>query len=85
MDNKDLLQEFPAKRIKPVDGLAVTAKVWEEAHEYHRQRQRFHAMLNHGAGVVTGLEVIASDPPDTAVYVQPGIALDHRPDRTSDL
>lgn len=76
MTNKDWLQEFPSKRIKPVDGMAVTAQVWEEAHEYHHQRQRFHTMLYHGAGVVTGLEVIASDPPDTSVYILPGVAVD---------
>lgn len=73
---EDLLQEFPTRRIKPFDGMAVTAEVWEEAHEYHRQRQRFHALLSHGPGVVTGLEVIASDPADSSVYILPGIAVD---------
>jgi hypothetical protein len=73
---KDLLQMFPAERIKPVDGMAVTAQVWEESHEYHRQYQRFHTRFYHGAGVVTGLEVIASDPPDTSVYILPGVAVD---------
>ncbi|MBN1177980.1 MAG: DUF4159 domain-containing protein [Anaerolineae bacterium] len=76
MTKKDWLQAFPTRRIKPLDGLAVTAEVWEEEQTYHRQRQRFHAMLEHGPGIVTGLEVIASDPPDTAVYVLPGIAVD---------
>ena len=75
MDN-DQLQEFPTRRIKPVDGMAVTAEVWEEAHGYHRQRQRFHELLSHGAGIVSGLDVIASDPPDSAVYIQPGLAVD---------
>ncbi|RLC74814.1 MAG: hypothetical protein DRJ03_31295 [Chloroflexi bacterium] len=75
---KDLLAEFPTQRLKPVDGLAVTAEIWEEAHEYHRQQQRFHALLGHGAGIVTGLDVIASDPPDTSVYIQPGVAVDQR-------
>ncbi|MBA3532444.1 MAG: DUF4159 domain-containing protein [Ardenticatenales bacterium] len=56
--------------------MAVTAEVWEETHEYHRQQQQFHALLNHGVGIVSGLEVIASDPPDSSVYVQPGIAID---------
>jgi hypothetical protein len=74
--DKDTLQEFPSRRIKPVDGLAVTADVWREAHDYHRQRQRFHNLLSHGPGIVSGLDVIASDPPDTTVYVQPGVAVD---------
>lgn len=76
MTNKDFIQEFPVKRIKPVDGMAVTAQTWEEAHEYHRQYERFHTLLHHGWGIVTGLEVMASDPPDTAVYILPGVAVD---------
>jgi len=76
MLNRKILEEFPVKRIAPVDGLAVTAQVWEEAHAYHRHRQRAHDLLRHGAGIVAGLEVIASDPPDSSVYVLAGIAID---------
>ena len=76
MDKNELLQVFPTRRIQPVDGLAVTAAVWEEAHDYHRLRQRFHNLLGHGPGILTGLEVIASDPPDTSVYILPGVAID---------
>jgi hypothetical protein len=74
--SEDLLKKFPAKRIKSFDGMAITAQTWDEAHDYHRLQQRFHALFNHGVGIVTGLEVIASDPPDTSVYVLPGIAVD---------
>src|SRR5207247_1232868 len=63
-------------RIKAVDGMAVTADVWEEAHEYHRQQQQLHARFGHGPGVLSGLEVVASDPPDTAMYIRPGVAID---------
>jgi hypothetical protein len=76
VDKDEQFKLFPAKRVKPVDGMAVTAQVWEEAHDYHQQHQRFHTMFYHGAGIVTGLEVIASDPPDTSVYILPGIAVD---------
>lgn len=76
MSIEDLLQVFPARRIKAMDGMAVTAEVWEEAHEYHRQHLQFHNTFHHGAGIVAGLEVIASDPPDTSVYILPGIAVD---------
>ncbi|MGD8625818.1 MAG: DUF4159 domain-containing protein [Anaerolineae bacterium] len=76
MNREQLLQQFPAKRIAPADGLAVTATVWEEAHRYHHLHQRFHTLLSHGAGILVGLEVIASDPPDSAVHVLPGIAID---------
>jgi hypothetical protein len=75
MDIKKIVESFPSKRIKPVDGMAVTAAVWESAHEYHRQQQQFHALLGHGPGILTGLEVIASDPPDSHVYIRPGIAI----------
>ena len=76
MFSQELLSLFPTKRIKAADGMAVTAQVWEEAHDQHRQLLRFHALLNHGAGIVTGLEVIASDPADSSVYILPGIAVD---------
>jgi len=76
VDKNELLQTIPTKRIKPVDGMAVTAEVWDEAHEYHQRALRTHAMAFHGAGIVAGLEVIASDPPDTAVYILPGVAVD---------
>jgi len=59
-----------------MDGMAVTADVWEEAHTYHYQNQAIHARYGHGAGVLGGLEVVASDPADTAVYIRPGVAID---------
>jgi len=68
--------ELPGRRIKPVDGMAVTARVWEEAHGYHRLHRRFHDRALHGPGIVVGLEVVASDPPDASVYVLPGVAVD---------
>lgn len=74
--NKELLQLFPKKRMKPIDGMAVTAEVWEEAHEYHRNLLRYHTLFNHGAGIITGLEVIARDPADSMVFILPGIATD---------
>jgi hypothetical protein len=75
-NNNDLLKEYPNKRIRAIDGMAVTADVWEDAHNYHRQAQRFHNLYSHGNGIVTGLQVIASDPPDSAVYILPGVAVD---------
>ena len=68
--------ELPNRRIKPVDGMAVTAQVWEEAHDHHWLHQRFHERSLHGPGVVAGLEVVASDPADASVYVLPGVAVD---------
>ena len=76
MTTEDLLRTFPGKRVNPVDGTAITAQVWEEAHAHHRERRRLHTLFNHGPGIVTGLEVIASDPPDRTVYILPGVAID---------
>jgi hypothetical protein len=73
---EEILQQYPTKRIKPVDGMAVTSEVWEEAHAYHRQRHGLHVLFSQGSGILAGLEVIASDPPDTSVYILPGVAVD---------
>lgn len=76
MSREEALQQFPLKKIKANNGMAVTAEVWEEAHEYHTHQQRLHALFSHGPGIISGLDVIASDPPDTSVYILPGIAVD---------
>lgn len=76
MTREETLQQFPLKKIKANNGMAVTAEVWEEAHGYHAQQQRLHTLFSHGAGIVSGLDVLASDPPDTSVYILPGVAVD---------
>lgn len=75
-NTNDFLKNYPNKRIRAIDGMAVTSEVWEDAHHHHRQAQRFHNLYSHGNGIVTGLQVIASDPADTAVYILPGVAVD---------
>ncbi|MEA2007968.1 MAG: DUF4159 domain-containing protein [Chloroflexota bacterium] len=67
---------FPKKRIKPYDGMSVTADVWSQAHGEHRQAEHAHNASFHGSGIVSGLEVVANDPPDQYVFVSPGIAVD---------
>ena len=76
MTEAEFLKSLPTKRIKAVDGMAVTADVWEEAHEYHRHQLQLHTRYAHGPGILSGLEVVASDPADTSVYIQPGTAID---------
>ncbi|RME73775.1 MAG: DUF4159 domain-containing protein [Chloroflexi bacterium] len=73
---EDLLKRYPDKKIKPFDGMTVTASVWDEAHQYHNRVQELHNLFGHGAGILTGLDVIASDPPDTSLYILPGVAVD---------
>ncbi len=67
---------FPSRRIKPFDGMEITAEVWEEAHSYHTQALQFHNRFFHGVGILDGLDVIASDPADNIVYIMPGAAVD---------
>lgn len=72
----DSLSNFPLKRLHPLDGLSITGQLWDEAHQFHREQARYHAWLAHGTGILAGLEVLASDPPDTALYILPGVAID---------
>lgn len=67
---------FPQKKLHPYDGMSINAAVWDEAHNYHAQTQKAHQYFLHGAGIITGLEVVASDPADSVVYILPGAAID---------
>ena len=70
------LNSFPKMHIKPYDGMSITADVWSQAHEEHRQAGRSHNLAIHGSGIISGLEVVANDPPDQYVFVSPGVAVD---------
>jgi len=76
VSEKDLIRNYPNKKISPEDGMAITADIWNSAHEYHRQRQQLYNVLSQGAGIVAGLEVEATDPPSNTVCISPGIAMD---------
>ena len=76
MVDKETVERLPMRRIEPTDGMAVTAQVWQEAHTYHRRQQEMHDVLRHGPAILAGLGVIASDPPDSSIYVLPGVAVD---------
>jgi hypothetical protein len=76
VDNNDLIRLYPTQRISPFDGMAVTAEVWQQAHDYHRRGRQVQALFEHGPGILVGLDVIASIPADSIVYIQPGIAVD---------
>ncbi len=76
MYENEILGLFPERRIKAFDGMAVTAEVWESAHEYHRNLLELHTRFAHGPGILYGLEVIAGEPASSSVFVRPGIAID---------
>ncbi len=78
MSDENSTSLFPNMRIKAYDGMPVTAEVWEKAHSYHLQQQQAHNLYFHGTGILTGLEVVASDPADNIIFVLPGVAVDER-------
>jgi hypothetical protein len=76
MNDDSALNTFPNKQIKPYDGMSVTADVWSQAHEEHRKSLQAHDLYFHGAGIISGLEVLANDPPDQYIFISPGVAVD---------
>lgn len=76
MYESEIMQSYPVRRVKAYDGMAVTAAVWDAAHDFHRSLLEVHTSFAHGFGVLHGLEVIAGEPADRQIYIQPGIAVD---------
>jgi hypothetical protein len=76
MKDTAALNIFPKARIKPYDGMSVTADVWAQAHDEHRKLMEAHTLNLHGYGVVWGLNVTANDPADQYVFISPGMAVD---------
>ena len=76
MTEEKAFGSFPKTHISPYDGMSITADIWQDAHEEHRQTMRAHDLVFHGTGVVYGLEVVANDPADQMVFISPGVAVD---------
>lgn len=76
MDFEDIAR-FQLKRVNPFQGLVIDSDTWRDAHEYHRGQQRLHMLAFHNVGIVGGLKVVASDPADLSVSIQPGMAVDN--------
>ena len=72
----DLAEFSDLVRVQPFAGLIIDAATWGEAHDYHRLHSRLHLLTMHGSGIVSGLNVLPSDPPDAAILVEPGVAVD---------
>lgn len=75
--NTDELAPFALQRVIAYEGMAIDAATWTDAHSYHQHAQRLHTRLLHGWGIVSGLNVIATEPPSSAVVLQPGVAIDY--------
>jgi hypothetical protein len=69
------LTRFRLRRVNPYRGLVIDETTWAEAHDYHRDHIRLHALAFHSEGIVAGLEVTPGKEAGT-LQVGPGIALD---------
>ncbi len=76
MKKNAAFDKFPQKHLAPYDGMSITAEVWTQAHEEHRTASQAHNVNLHGSGIITGLEVVANDPPDQYVFISAGAAID---------
>lgn len=75
MSLRDVLR-FQLKRVNPFRGLVIDSATWADAHEYHRTQLRLHNLAMHQPGIVFGLGIQASDPPDRTAAIEPGLAVD---------
>lgn len=71
-----LLTRFRLRRVNPYRGLVVDEDTWAEAHDYHRDHLRLHALAFHSAGVIGGLEVRPTPSQAGSVDIGAGVALD---------
>src|SRR5215210_7472511 len=74
MDNA--VPRIQLKRVNPFMGLMIDAQTWLDSHDYHRYAEQAHSLALHGWGIVSGLEVDATDPIDRSVWIRPGVAVD---------
>ncbi len=76
----------PLSRLIVRDGLLLNAERWQQAHQYHRQRQNLHYQSLHQPGIVCGLGVKAIAAPSNVpaqyrqekrwLRIEPGMAID---------
>ncbi|NJN88664.1 MAG: DUF4159 domain-containing protein [Leptolyngbyaceae cyanobacterium SL_7_1] len=76
---------IPLERLHVYDSLMMNAQRWSLAHDYHRRRQNIHYQSLNQPGIVCGLGVSLTEPPETTrsefrddrwIKIQPGIAID---------
>ncbi|MCH9010343.1 MAG: DUF4159 domain-containing protein [Chloroflexi bacterium] len=70
------LQDAQVRRLVASEGMVVDVTAWNAAHDYHTVHQLRHNISMHRPGITSGLEVVAWDPPDNSIVINPGIALD---------
>jgi Domain of unknown function (DUF4159) len=70
------LTSFRLRRVNPYRGLVIDEATWAEAHDYHRDHLRLHALAFHSPGVIAGLDVRPTPSQAGSVDISPGVALD---------
>jgi hypothetical protein len=71
------LTRFRLRRVNPYRGLVIDEATWADAHDYHRDHVRLHALAFHSPGVVAGLEVRPTPSQAGSVDIGAGVAMDH--------
>lgn len=66
----------PQQRLVAREGMVVDVSTWNASHDYHALHRLRHNVSLHRPGVIAGLEVVAWDPPDNSVVINPGVAVD---------
>jgi Domain of unknown function (DUF4159) len=64
------------RRINAHPGLMVDARVWDDAHQYHRQQLHLHHLALHGWGIVQGLQVSIVLGAENTLRIEPGLGID---------
>ncbi len=69
-------KRYQYKRVHPFQGLVIDPDTWATAHDYHKNSLVRHDYFLHRPGIVSGLEVKATEPPSNILLIYPGIAID---------
>jgi hypothetical protein len=69
------ITKFRLRRVNPFRGLVIDEATWAEAHDYHREHLRLHALAFHGAGIIAGLDVTPTRQQAGSVDVSAGVAI----------
>lgn len=70
------MMRSPQQRLVAQEGMVVDVSTWNASHDYHALHHLRHNVALHSPGVIAGLEVVAWDPPDNSVVINPGVAVD---------
>src|SRR5262245_5207975 len=70
------LTRIRLRRVNPYRGLVIDESTWADAHDYHRDHLRLHALAFHSPGIIAGLDVRPTPSQAGSVDITAGIAMD---------